>query len=109
MRPPKKPPPDTVGNLRGRMRMLRTGARVSAGADARDGADYDRALAKHMKALESRLADLRVRLARVQEEEPPTKPTSEKPRGRPSGPMAVPPSKRAKKDGGDLLDELGAL
>lgn len=108
MKSPKKPPPDTVGNLRGRMRALRTSARVAAGADARDGADYERALAKHRKALEPRMADLRARLARVRKggapEPEPQKP--QKQRRRPSGPMAVPPSKRK---GGNLLDDLGAL
>lgn len=65
MRKPKKPPPDTVGNVRGRMRMLRTLATQSAKVDAREGKDYDAALARHLRAAENSLQKLRRRLDRV--------------------------------------------
>ena len=110
MKPPKKPPPDTEGNLRGRMRLLRTVAKQNARVDEREGGDYERALAKHTRAVEPRLAKLKVRMARVLKATPvPKAPVPKKGSSKARGPVEVAPSKRAKAVAADLLDELGAL
>lgn len=65
MRKPKKPPPDTVGNVRGRIGALRTTARQGASMDAREGVDKMRALGRHMKAIEPDLKKLQRRLEKA--------------------------------------------
>jgi len=61
----KKPPPDDVGNLRGRRRRLVEIALQAARVEARDGADIEKARARALRDIEPRLADLDRRLARI--------------------------------------------
>ena len=65
-RVPKKPPPDDPANLRGRIVALMHGARQKATVDARDGANYEKALAKRLRAIKLALASLRGRLAKAE-------------------------------------------
>jgi len=85
--------------------MLRVHAREAAGADARDGADHEHALAKRMKAIEPQIVKLRARLAKVLKT---GEPRQGGPTGRPSRPVGT-PSKGTKSGGTDFLDEIGAL
>lgn len=66
---PKKPPPDTVGNVRGRILKLKRGARRHARMDAKNGADEERALAKHLREIEPALKKLQRRLAKARKSE----------------------------------------
>lgn len=95
MSPPKKPPPDDVGNLRGRMQALRLIARQRARMDE---GEYVRALGRRMKEIEPQLNALRKRLAVVRKSE--EAPKEAAPRG------ARTP---AKDRDGNLLDTLGSL
>lgn len=110
MKPPKKPPPDNVGNVRGRIRALKMMARSHARVAAKQGGDYERALAKEMRARESQFKKLRVRLAKV----PPVSETTPK-KGAPKAAVTPqePPKKRraatVPADYDDLLDALGGL
>ena len=106
-RGPRKPPPDTVDNGRGRIYQLRTLAKQSAGADVRDGADKDRALAKRMRAIEPALKNLQRRLGHARKAEG-------APAARTDKATAKKKSKTAKKtvaSGGedDLLSTLDSL
>lgn len=61
----RKPPPDDVGNLHGRLLAVRNAAHQSAMADVKAGADPARALSKRRAEVESVLKGLRRRLALV--------------------------------------------
>jgi hypothetical protein len=61
----KKPPPDTVENLLGRMQMLLTAARQNARVEATEPEALPRMLERQLKAVEPRMKDLKKRLARV--------------------------------------------
>jgi hypothetical protein len=105
----KKPPPDTVENLLGRMGLIRTSARMNAYADSREGSDYDQALTRRMREVESKMIGLESRLERMQKGIPGDRSRSvpKKSPKLPSEPQEV--SKQAEPSLGDLLDELGAL
>ena len=66
-------PPDHVGNVCGRISKLRASARQKARMAARDGEDYQRALARHMRAIKTQLRELEDRLERC----PPAAPATE--------------------------------
>jgi hypothetical protein len=68
--PDRKPPPDTVGNLHGRILAARLLAQQTAAVDAKGGSDPDRALAKRLAEIEPTLKALRRRLAAVRKKEP---------------------------------------
>lgn len=57
----KRPPPDSAGNLDGRELALRQRARSLAAADAREGADLEKARARRAAEIEPELAKLRRR------------------------------------------------
>jgi hypothetical protein len=102
MRTTKRPPPDNEGNLRGRMKLLRVSARQNARLAVREGADYDKALARQLKAIEPGLKDLRARLERVRKGLPePAEPPQEAPKKR--------SATRVPADYEDLLDTLASL
>lgn len=114
MRTPKKPPPDTVANVWGRIRQLRRLAKQNASVDARDGADRDRALAKHMRAIEPALKKLQRRLekARKTEGSSPSVKSSKTSSRRRKGPKSAKKAKTSKgsSDGDDdLLSKLDSL
>jgi hypothetical protein len=97
MKPTKKPPPDNVGNVLGRIRALKVVAHQNA---AMDEGDPERALARHMKAIEPRLKKLRARLAKVRREAPvppPDEPKTKATKGR----------KSKRESQGDILETLG--
>lgn len=75
MKPPKKPPPDNEGNVLGRIRALKISVHRQAAMDTKEGGDYDKALAKHMRAAETQLKKLRARLKKVRRDQPVTPPT----------------------------------
>ena len=116
MKTPKKPPPDNVGNVRGRIRALITSARQHARMAAKEGGDYDRALAKEMRAREPQFKKLRVRLAKVQKTAQPA-PVSKTKTKKGASKAVVKPQEAPKKrsagtvpaDYDDLLDALGGL
>lgn len=97
MSPQKKPPPDDVGNLRGRMLALRTVARQRARMDE---GEHLRALGRRMKEIEPQLNALRRRLAAVRAAAAKDAP---KPERTPAAGTTVPAPD------GDLLDALGSL
>ena len=94
MSPVKKPPPDTEGNVRGRVGALKVRARQAAHMDE---GDPERALAKRMGQIEPQLQQLRARLAKVREEAPAPEPPSPSEKDE----EVAPP--------GDLLATLGGL
>lgn len=59
----KLSPPDTVGNVQGRILALQTAARRAAAADSREGHGYETALAKHLATVAGFLKTLERRLA----------------------------------------------
>lgn len=61
----KKPPPDTIGNVRGRIAELKRSVRRNAAMEVREGGDYDKALAKGMKSVARDLKKFEARLAKV--------------------------------------------
>lgn len=107
MKQPKKPPPDTVGNVRGRIAALRQQARRNA---TMDEGNYDRALARHMRAIEPQLKKLRVRLAKAKKLEPETTvvPLQKATRRSRKRSKVAAPTKAANGDD-DLLSVLDAL
>jgi hypothetical protein len=110
MKPPKKPPPDNVGNVLGRIRALKVSVRQNARMDARDGGDYDKALAKHMASAEKRFKKLHIRLKKVRKDQPATVPA--KPVRKAQSPSKKATKKRTTRKGrdeGDILAALGAL
>ena len=83
----KKPPPDTIGNVRGRIAALKKSVRQNAAMAAKEGDDYVKALAKGMKAADRELKKLEARLAKVRKTDktPPvasTRKLSSKPKSR---------------------------
>jgi len=118
----KKPPPDTIGNVRGRIAALKKSVRQSAAMAAKEGDDYDKALAKGMRAVGKELKDLRARLAEVEKtDKTPPVSTGRKPKSRAttSKPEKVPESSQEKPkkrsatrvpaDYDDLLETLSGL
>jgi len=95
MRAPKKPPPDTEGNLRGRIRAVKTLARQCARTDE---GDYERALGRHLKAAEPQLKALRARLAAVRGGAP-SSPAATRAKSREAGARTA--------DQADILETLG--
>lgn len=74
---------------------------------AKEGGDYDRALAKAMREFEPRFKNLRARLAKVQGKAPATKPQKA-----PEAPTTKPKKRSAARvpaDYDDLLATLGDL
>jgi hypothetical protein len=63
-RGPKKPPPDTVGNVLGRISALKSSVRRGASVAARERGDYEQAFARGMRKAEPDLSKLRRRLER---------------------------------------------
>lgn len=119
MKTPKKSPPDNVGNMRGRIYMLKSSARLAAGMAAReDGVSYDQVLIKELKKLEPELKKLHARLAKAQKgaKAPASKTKPKKAAEKPKK-VAEKPQKRSKKrsatrvpkDYDDLLETLGNL
>ena len=114
MKGPKKPPPDTVGNVLGRIGQLKRTARRSASADVRGGADKDRALAKHMRAIEPALKKLQRRLDAARKSEAANPPpaaedpvTKKRTRRKPAKKAAREPGDQ--EDAEDLLSALDSL
>lgn len=95
MRSPKKAPPDTEGNVAGRILQLRQQAKQTARVEARDGGDYLRALGRQTKALEPELAKLKKRLSKA--------------KGSARRARAAEDAEPAEEGGDDLLATLGAL
>jgi len=108
----KKPPPDTVANVRGRINALKLSAQQHAAMDAKeDGGDLDKALVKHMKVIESRLKKLQGRLAKAQKSAPKDQPAvaREKPRDSLKKATEKAPTPKQEQEAGDLLAALSAL
>jgi hypothetical protein len=83
---------------------------------AKDGGDYDRALAKEMRAREAQFKKLRIRLAKVQKtaqaapvSETKTKKRASKATVKPQEPPKKRSAARVPADYDDLLDALGGL
>ena len=105
MKPPKKPPPDTVGNVRGRIALLRDQAKRNASLEE---GDPEKALARHLRAIEPELQKLRVRLAKVQKSATPAASVQEAPQ--PSRKPRMPSQARAaSEEDEDILSVLDAL
>ena len=108
----KKAPPDNIGNLHGRLQALKTGAQNYAGMVAKEGGDYDHALAKETKALKSRFKGLRDRLAKTQKSSTKTKGKSKRQSKDPVGSSGAPKKRSAgtvPADYDDLLETLEDL
>lgn len=106
MKPAKRAPPDTVGNVVGRIRAVELRARQAARVEARADGDYLRCLGRHMRACGPELDGLRRRLAKAREAEgrgqhgAVPKPREAEGRGR---------QEESPAEGSDLLETLGAL
>ena len=61
VKPKKQAPPDTLGNLRGRLRMLHTAAR----RNAQNAEDPSAALSKELKRFAPRINQIQKRLAKI--------------------------------------------
>jgi hypothetical protein len=70
----RQPPPDSVGNLHGRMLAVRAVAAQLAAMDVKNGADPQRAEAKRLAEAETALKGLRRRLALVLKKPGPKEP-----------------------------------
>ena len=116
MKTPKKPPPDNVGNLRGRIHSLLVSAHQNAKMEAKEGGDYERVLAKEMKQREPQFKNLRIRLAKVQKMSQGAPVSTVKPKKSRAKPAAEPQEPSKKRSAGtvpadydDLLAALGGL
>lgn len=117
MRTPKKPPPDTVGNVRGRMSALRTSATQNARMSAKEGQDFVKSLGKELKQIAPQMKKLKARLEKARKNAPasPAKPPSKPRKKARRAPETT--QKPAKKQGSarvpadydDLLATLGDL
>ena len=74
VKPKKQAPPDTLGNLRGRLRMLHTAAR----RNAQNAEDPSAALSKELKRFAPRINQIQKRLAKIS-----APPTSAPPKKKP--------------------------
>jgi hypothetical protein len=81
----KQAPPDTLGNLRGRLRMLHTAARQNA----QSAEDPSAALSKELKRFAPRINQIQKRLAKIS-----APPLSAPPLSAP--PLSAPPKKNPK-------------
>jgi len=115
MKTSKKPPPDSVGNVLGRISALRMVAQQHAGVAVREGDDYGKALAKSMGARKTAFKELQQRLETARAANGSTAP---EPKTKKKGLTAsVAPQEPSKKKGGgtvpkdydDLLATLGGL
>lgn len=61
VKPKKQAPPDTLGNLRGRLRMLHTAAQ----RNAQNAEDPSAALSKELKRFAPRINQIQKRLAKI--------------------------------------------
>lgn len=122
----KKPPPDTLGNVQGRIAALKTSVRQNAAMAAKEGDDYDKALAKGMRAADRELKKLEARLAKVKNTDktspvgntrklsskPKSRATTSEPEKAPESPQEQPKKRSATRvpaDYKDLLDTLNGL
>lgn len=97
--------------MRGRISALKVEARQNAAMDAKDGADYDQALAKYLRAFEPRLKKYRARLAKAQKNAPKDQPVAARSKRRGSFKKAAskPATPKEAQEAGDLLGALSAL
>lgn len=102
----KTPPPDTIGNLQGRIAALKSAGHRNAAMEAKQGGDYDKVLAKWEKETAPLLRSFERRLACLEKGKPPALV-----KGAQGGPEK--PKKRSAtrvpSDYQDLLDKLDSL
>jgi hypothetical protein len=110
MRPSKKPPPDTVGNVLGRIGMLKSRARAAASTDVREGGDLEKATQRRMREAAPELENLQRRLAKARKVEKDGGAVSGvEPEDEPKKPSRKPSRRRRRTPGDDLLDQLDSL